>query len=152
MTPRLAITAPRVVRAAVGVLAAVILLGTFLPWVRTGSRSRTSYGMMSLIDRLDFAPGGAAERAVRWWPMVPMLCVLTMVAAWWPRPRLAGLGGLMIVLYVGGVAAALGRAPITVLIGRQLVLPAAAILLIASIGCLVLRPGRPIRRAASTPA
>ena len=126
----------------------MVVLGTFLPWVKTGSRSRTSYGMMGLIDRLEFAPGGPAARAVQSWPLVPTLCVLTMIAAWWPRPRLAGVGGLLIALYVGGVALALRKAPVTVLIGPRLVVPASLLLVATSAVCLI----RPTRRAGSTPA
>ncbi len=104
--------------------------------------------MMGLIDRLEFAPGGPAARAVQSWPLVPTLCVLTMIAAWWPRRRFAGVGGLLIALYVGGVALALGKAPVTVLIGPRLVVPASALLIVASVVCLV----RPTRRAGSEPA
>ena len=104
--------------------------------------------MMGLIDRLEFAPGGPAARAVQWWPLVPMLCVLTMIAAWWPRQRFAGVGGLVIALYVGGVALALKEAPVTVLVGPRLVLPASLVLIGASLMCLV----RPTRRVGSTPA
>jgi hypothetical protein len=142
----------QVSRSAVAVAVAAVLLGTFMPWIRTGSRRRTSYGMMGLIDRLEFAPGGLAENAVRWWPLVPMLGVLTMIAAWWPRPRLAGLGGLVVAAYAGGVAVALRRAPVTLLIGRRVVVVAAAVLVVASLACLAIRPDRPTRPAGSTPA
>ncbi len=136
----------------VGAATGAVLLATCLPWVRTGNRRRTSYALLGLVDRLDFAPGGPAEWAVRWWPVMPMLCVVAMTAAWWPRQRLAGTTGLAVAAYAGGVSVALRGAPVTVLWGARMVLPLAAILAVASIACLLLSGGRPTRPAGSAPA
>ena len=65
--------------------AAAVLVGTFMPWWRSGTRGRTSYQLLGLVDRLEFAPDGPAATAVRWWPIVPFLLVGAVIAAWWDR-------------------------------------------------------------------
>ncbi len=96
--------------------AAVAVLGTFLPWLRSGSTDRSSYEMFDLIDRLGFTPGGIVEWAVRLWPLVPLLFVLGVVvqftmsihpAAVWARRQTP----MAAALYAGGVAGAIRLAP-----------------------------------------
>lgn len=129
----------------------VLLVGSFLPWVRTGDRRRNSYALMGLIDRLEFAPGGLAARAVGWWPIVPTLCVLTLIAAWWPRPRTAAVVGLIAALYAGGVAVAVNQAPIKPLAGTTLAADAGIVAALAALVCLATSL-KPTRRAGSSPA
>lgn len=100
---------------------ALLLLGTFLPWLRSGSTTRSSYALVGLIDRLDIAPGGAAALAITAWPFVPLLVTTAVVAAWWGRSTTALVVAVVAALYAGGIAAvlAVGSAgtPITVGIG-----------------------------------
>jgi hypothetical protein len=78
-------------------LAAVgTVVGTFLPWLRSGKHDRTSYQLLSLLDTLGFASEGPVGWAVRLWPTVPLICVVAAVASWrgmWPISSLAGVGG-----------------------------------------------------------
>ena len=85
--------------------AAVVVTGTLLPWVRTGGRRRNSYDVLELVERLGFAPDGAAATALRWWPVVTVLVVLAVVATWWGWPRLGGATGLVAAGYAGTMAA-----------------------------------------------
>ncbi len=60
----------------------VVLIGSFLPWLRSGRAERSSYEIFELVDRLGFAPDGAVGWALRLWPLLPLLLALTVVAAW----------------------------------------------------------------------
>ena len=111
MTVRSAIgrRGPAVVAMAIG--ASVTVLGSLLPWVRTGGRRRHSYDLLALVERLGFATDGMAATALRWWPLVPLLAVGAVVAAWWGWPRAGGGLGVLAALYAGGTAVAVARAP-----------------------------------------
>jgi hypothetical protein len=110
MTVRAAIgrRGPAVITMAIG--AVVMLGGSLMAWVRTGGRGRNSYDLLSLIDRLGFAPDGPAEIALRWWPLVPLLAVVAVVAAWWGWPRIGGACGLVAAAYGGGMGFAVNSA------------------------------------------
>jgi hypothetical protein len=76
--------------------AAGTIVGTFLPWLRSGKHDRTSYQLLSLLDTLGYASEGPVGWAVRLWPLVPLICVVAAVASWrgmWPVSSLAGVGG-----------------------------------------------------------
>jgi hypothetical protein len=76
--------------------AAGTIVGTFLPWLRSGKHDRTSYQLLSLLDTLGYASEGPVGWAVRLWPLVPLICVVAAVASWrgmWPISSLAGVGG-----------------------------------------------------------
>lgn len=96
--------------------AACVLTGTFLPWLRSGSRDRSSYTIFELVERLGFAPGGAVSWALRLWPAVPLVLVMIAVGAWvvsttrsgWPI--LATLT-VVAVVWVGGTATSVVLAP-----------------------------------------
>lgn len=108
----------RTVRGAVTITvgAGTALVGTFLPWLRSGSRDRSSYTIFDLVERLGFAPGGIVAWSLRLWPLVPLVLVAMTVLGWavatgHVRWRIAapviGAG----VLWVGGTATALVLAP-----------------------------------------
>lgn len=104
----------RAVAATVG--AGVAIVGTFLPWLRSGSRNRSSYTIFDLVERLGFAPSGAVSWSLRLWPLVPMLLVLEVVAVWvvittgrGGRSLLLATG--VIALWVAGTAVAVRFAP-----------------------------------------
>jgi hypothetical protein len=99
---------PAVVTMAVG--AVVMLGGSLLAWVRTGGARRNSYELLSLIDRLGLAPDGPAEIAMRWWPIVPLLAVVAVVATWWGWPRTGGAIGLLAAAYGGAMGLAVNSA------------------------------------------
>ena len=99
---------PAVVVMAAG--AVVMVAGSLVPWVRTGGARRNSYDLLSLVDRLGFAPDGPAEAALRWWPLIPLLAAIAVVATWWGWPRAGGAVGVVAAIYGGGVGLAVSRA------------------------------------------
>jgi len=89
------------------VLGVTCVVGTFLPWLHSGTRSRSSYDLLGLVDRLGFAPNGPVEMLVRWWPVVPMLVVATVVLVWWRRMVLGLVAAIAAPIYIGGVSIAM---------------------------------------------
>jgi hypothetical protein len=96
--------------------AAVALLGTFLPWLRSGSRQRNSYEIFSLVERLGISQSSIVGWGLRVWPVVPFLLALAVTLQWFPRRWLTGGSTLVAVVYVGGVSLAVKTAPATSLI------------------------------------
>jgi hypothetical protein len=132
--------------------AALTLFGVIaLPWLRSGSSRRSSFELFDLVDRLGFAPGGVYAWAVRLWPIVPLAIVVTVVAAWWRRYRMALVLGTVSGSYAVAVGVATRRAPdlgligvergafVTVVGGLLLVATTAGPLVVATVG---IRPAR----------
>ena len=88
----------------------VMVGGSLVPWVRTGGARRNSYELLSLVERLGFAPDGPAEPALRWWPLMPLLAAVAVVHTWWGWPRAGGAVGVVAALYGGGVGLAVSLA------------------------------------------
>jgi hypothetical protein len=125
--------APVAVMAAGAVLA---ILGALLPWLRTGGRARNSFDLLRLVDDLGFTPDGPAANVIRWWPLVPLLIVVGVVAAWWGWARTGGIIGLLGAAYAGAVGAVVLAAPTS---GRVLARGAGP--LVTTIGGVVLLGG-----------
>lgn len=101
---------------AVSVGAGVMLVGTFLPWLRSGERNRSSYTIFDLVERLGFAPGGVIAWSLRLWPLVPLVLVAMSVTGWAVvtrhlRWRVAAGVIASAVVWVGGTAVSLFLAP-----------------------------------------
>ena len=128
--------------------AAVLLIGTFLTWLQSGERDRSSYDLFSLVDRLGFSEGGVVGWALRLWPLVPLLLVATVIT-WWSPFNSTGWsvarGGLVVIvaLYAGGIAVAvrnapdvalfsIGPGPLVTVIGSLVMLAGAALSLVMS--------------------
>lgn len=95
--------------------AAIALVGTFLPWLRSGATRRSSYEIFELVDRLGFSPNGVVGWALRLWPLVPLLLIVSAVLQWWQRPerwvRVRTFLPTLSAFYVGGTSAAVIWAP-----------------------------------------
>lgn len=89
------------------IAAVVVVVGTFAPWLRSGSTSRSSYDLLGLMSRLDIAPDGFVSTLVRWWPVVPLLATSAVVSAWWRWTSVAVAAAVVSVFYAGGVGAAI---------------------------------------------
>src|SRR6185295_8875857 len=68
----------------------VALVGTFLPWLRSGTRGRSSYEIFSLVDRLGISQSSVVGWGLRLWPVVPFLLVLAVTLEWFPRKWITG--------------------------------------------------------------
>ena len=99
--------------------ALVVLIGTFMPWIRSGTRRRSSYDLLEVATRLGFSPHGALGWAVRCWPLMPLLLVGSVVAVSIGMHRWAVAVSVVAVLHVGVVAVTVRRAPRSVLIGVE---------------------------------
>jgi hypothetical protein len=117
------------------------LAGTFLTWIESGSRRRSSYDLLGLVERLGFADGGLVEWALRLWPLVPVLLV-SAGGAQWLTLAWRGLDGVrfglaaIAAVHAGVVAVVIarvdesslitvGRGPLVTIMGAVVLLAAA---------------------------
>ncbi|MGH9270875.1 MAG: hypothetical protein ACRDZ2_06355 [Ilumatobacteraceae bacterium] len=128
--------------------ALVVIVGSLLPWLRTGGRRRHSYDLFELVERLGFAPGSVAAAALRWWPLVPLLTVGAVVAAGWGWPRVGGFLGVGAAIYAGGTALAVMLAPsgrsIDPLLGTAITAAGSVLLLGGAVAAIVVGFRRPV--------
>jgi hypothetical protein len=99
--------------------ALVAAAGTFMPWLRSGTRRRNSYEIFSLVDRLGFSPSSLVGWGLRLWPVLPLLLVSAVTLQWFPRRWLSGAAMAVALVYAGGVSAAVRSAPSTSLLGIE---------------------------------
>jgi hypothetical protein len=128
---------PAVAAMVVGAL--IMVGGSLLAWLRTGGRRRHSYELFDLVERLGFAPDGIGAWALRWWPLMPLLAVLAVVAAWWGWPWAGGAIGIVAALYGGGVSLAVGTVSspaVDIARGPAVTAVGAVILLGGSLWCI----------------
>ena len=90
--------------------ASTALVGTFLPWLRSGRRGRASYEIFSLVDRLGISQSSAVGWGVRLWPTVPLLLVLAVTLMWFSRKWIANAAAAVAVAYAGTVSVAVATA------------------------------------------
>lgn len=121
----------------------VLVVGTFLPWLRSGQARRNSYQAGGALQRL-LGVHGILDSAVSAWPFVGLLCAATIAIYAVGFRRCAALLALIVALFTGAVAlaalwvggnrlmraAALG--PTVTLVGALAVLAAATLLLTSS--------------------
>jgi hypothetical protein len=99
--------------------AVVAAVGTFLPWLRSGTRRRSSYEVFSLVDRLGFSQSSAIGVGLRVWPNVPLLLAFAATLQWFPRKWVTNSSAIIVVVYAGAIAAAVEFAPATSLIAVE---------------------------------
>ncbi|MBK5330723.1 MAG: hypothetical protein JJD93_02055 [Ilumatobacteraceae bacterium] len=88
----------------------VALVGTFLPWLRSGTRDRSSYEIFSLVDRLGISQSSVVGWGLRLWPVVPFLLVLAVTLEWFPLKWITGVAVAVAAGYAGVVAVAVTTA------------------------------------------
>jgi len=137
------------------VAAVVTLVGTFVPWLRSGSTSRTSYELLGALARLDFAPDGVVSVLVRGWPVVPLLVTAAVVAAWWRWTWVSVAAAAAAALYAGGVGLTMvigaHRTGIDVEPGPWVCLLGATVLLVAAAWLALSATTRAARAPVSAP-
>jgi len=83
---------------------AVLVVGTFLPWLRSGRANRNSYATDGAVRRL-LDVDGVTAAALKAWPFVSLLCAAAVALVLLGRLALgAGLGAVA-ALAAGAVAA-----------------------------------------------
>jgi hypothetical protein len=75
---------------------ALILVGGFMPWLRSGRAWRNSYEVVRTADRLGLVANGYESVLAVFWYLVPLLCGLTLMAIVFERPWLAHLGSVVV--------------------------------------------------------
>jgi hypothetical protein len=84
-----------------GIGLTLVIVGSFLPWVISGTVRRSSYAIVGVVDRLGIAGDGIVAILVASWPFVGVLCMTPVIAAclrWW---RTSGLLGALVGLAAG---------------------------------------------------
>jgi hypothetical protein len=85
--------------------AAVVVVGAFLPWVRSGSATRNSFAMLRLADDLGAIHGWTRRTVLVAWFIMPAACgVLVLVSLGrrrWPAVVLAAAIGLLALIVWG---------------------------------------------------
>lgn len=76
----------------------LLVIGSFMPWARSGTRQRSSYELVRVADRLDLLPGGWQAGAARAWFAVPLVAVLAATAPLWRPPLVRRAGSIAAVL------------------------------------------------------
>jgi hypothetical protein len=84
----------------------IALVGTFMPWLRSGTRGRSSYEIFSLVDRLGISQSSMVGWGLRLWPVVPFLLVLAVTLQWFPRKWISAAAVVAAVVYAGVVSVA----------------------------------------------
>lgn len=111
---------------------ALSLVGSFLPWMRTGERSRSSYELADVARRLNILSGSFERGIVRVWPFVPMVTVLAVAALVLWFGFLSRAVAVVVALFVLGVALLVTNAPVDSLGGTQVTAVGAVLVIMAA--------------------
>ena len=117
--------------------ALLMIVGCFLPWLRSGQRDRSSFELFGLVERLGFAPSGFFAWAVRLWPLVPLLAIAAAIGVWYLSGLRIVLPALVATLYAGGVSLGMQRIPNSAFVGvgtGPLVTAAGCVVLLVATG------------------
>ena len=87
----------------------LVVAGTFLPWLRSGSVDRNSYESVGLLRRLDRIHG-IADPLASVWPLLSLVCAAAAAAYLFGlRPAGAGLAAVAAIAAAAGAGYALSR-------------------------------------------
>jgi hypothetical protein len=121
---------------------ALVVAGAFLPWVRSGTSSRSSFALVRSADRLGVVDDGLGEAVLRGWYLVPLLAAIVLVLIASHRPRVAAGAGLLLALVVAAVATVVLVAAPTTGPGPIVCVVGAAVTVAGSGAALRARPPR----------
>ena len=129
----------------------VLVVGTFLPWLRSGDVLRNSYQTDGAIRRL-MEPDGLLRTALHVWPLVSLACAAVVALFLLGLRFVAAAMAVVVALAAGGVSLAAlistgtqpimidSRGPLGTFVGAAVVLVAASMQLAISVRA---RRGRP---------
>lgn len=135
----------------------LVIVGSFLPWVVSGTVRRSSYAIVGLLSRLGIGEDGPIGALIAGWPLIGVLCMTPVIAAairWW---RVAGVLAVLVslaaaLLSFGVIAVTAGRSAAGLGSGVGVdpigpsVMAAGAVLLFVAGLALALGAGSPVRR------
>ena len=131
----------------------LVVAGSFLPWVISGTVRRSSYAIVGVTDRLGIGRDGAIGLLIALWPLVGVLCMAPVVAGcvrWW---RTAGAIAVLVgvasgLLSFGILLVAVGRVGLSVRLDPigPAVMAAGSVVLVGAGAALALGVGSPGRR------
>jgi hypothetical protein len=132
---------------AAGLLTMVV--GTFLPWLRSGEVRRNSYASFGLLRRL-IGFHGVPEALLRAWPLLGAVCAVVVVLAATGLLSVAALLALVVAAWAAAVGgAALARDPTAAVrvenLGPIVTITGAVVTAAAAIVIFVSRVGRAAR-------
>ncbi len=84
---------------------ALVVVGSFMPWLRSGRAWRNSYDVVRTADRLGLVGEGHQRIFAVSWYLVPLLVGLTLTAIVFERRRLSYLGSTAVGALVVTMAA-----------------------------------------------
>ena len=112
--------------------AVVIVVGTFLPWLRSGTRRRSSYEIFSLVERLGYSRSDIVGWGLRLWPILPLLVACAASLLWfrrgWPTTAAVAVAAVYAGIVSAAVTSASSNAVITVEYGSSVTLVGAFLL------------------------
>ena len=108
----------------------IALVGTFLPWLRTGQHQRSSYELSSVATHLHVATGLLEHWTVTVWPVVPLALLAATVLLVIRRTVAARVLGAGVSVYVLAVCFVVSRTSLEMRIGVPVTLGGAALLLL----------------------
>ena len=115
---------------AIAALAAIVL-ASFAPWLRSGERTRSSYDLVKVIDRIELLGGGSLRWLPAVWVCVPLLAAVALACFVAGAPRWAASVGAV----VGGFALVVGwavlEAPLRAEWGSRVAVGGGALVLIS---------------------
>jgi hypothetical protein len=123
-----------------------VLLGTFLPWLRSGDVRRNSYASFGVLRRL-VGFHGLSEIAVRVWPLIGLCCAGVVVAVVAASRRIAMVLAVVTAGWSAAVASTVllhhGDVGVTVVVlGPAVTLIGDAAVLLAAALTLILQSGQ----------
>jgi hypothetical protein len=122
----------------------LVIGGSFLPWVISGSVRRSSYAVIGVADRLGFGADGPIGLLIGAWPLFGVMAMTPVLAAALRQWRVAGALGVVVAVGAGVVSfgilwVAAGRIGLTVRldpIGPAVMAAGSLLLLSGGIGLL----------------
>jgi hypothetical protein len=90
-----------------------VVFASFGPWLRSGQRSRTSYELFEVADRLDLFGDGVLRWAPRVWVCVPVLAAISLALFVGGIPKVAAAAAAVVGGFSLIVGWALQDAPLT---------------------------------------
>lgn len=113
----------------------IVLLGTALPWARSGEVDRSGFDLARLARRLDVLDGPAAA-AVAALLLLPVASAAVAVAGARGQRRIAASLGTVFTVLAVVLAVAVLRSPLQPRIGLHVTMVGAALLAVAGVGAI----------------